>query len=78
MIKIIQLKLSRVKYIGNSIGDDIRLEIEMLNQFLRFDKVIKARIYEGGKELKELIEKPMAKGDIDRLKKFENERVYLN
>ena len=41
MIKLIQLKLSKVKYSGNSIGDDIRVEIEISNQFLRVDKIIK-------------------------------------
>lgn len=42
MIKLIQLKLSKVKYSGNSIGDDIRVEIEVLGKFLRVDKRIKA------------------------------------
>lgn len=42
MLKFIQLKLSKIKYSGNSIGDDIRVEIEVLGKFLRVDKRIKA------------------------------------
>lgn len=42
MIKSIQLKLSKIKYGGDSIGDDIRIEIEILGQFSRVDKIIKA------------------------------------
>lgn len=42
MTKSIQLKLSKIKYGGNSIGDDIRVEIEVLGKFLRVDKRIKA------------------------------------
>ena len=41
MLKSIQLKLSKIKYKGNSIGDDIRVEIEALGKFLRVDKRIK-------------------------------------
>lgn len=41
MLKSIQLKLSKVKYSGDSIGDDIRIEIEALGKFLRVDKRIK-------------------------------------
>lgn len=41
MVKFIQLKLLKVKYNGDSIGDDIRVEIEILSKFLRIDKTIK-------------------------------------
>lgn len=41
MAKLIQLKFSKIKYSGDSIGDDIHIEIEILNQFLRVDKTIK-------------------------------------
>lgn len=42
MLKLIQLKLSKIKYSGDSIGDDIRVEIEVLGKFLCVDKRIKA------------------------------------
>lgn len=42
MTKLIQLKLSKIKYSGDSIGDDIRVEIEIMGQFSRVDKIIKA------------------------------------
>ncbi|MDP2638741.1 MAG: hypothetical protein Q8P06_01055 [Candidatus Azambacteria bacterium] len=42
MTKSIRLKLSSIKYSGDSIGDDIRAEIEILNQFSHIDKKIKA------------------------------------
>jgi hypothetical protein len=42
MIKFIQLKLSKIKYGGNSIGRDIRLEMEILGTLFRVDKTIKA------------------------------------
>lgn len=42
MTKSIRLKLSSIKYSGDSIGDDICTEIEILNQFSRIDKRIKA------------------------------------
>ncbi len=42
MLKSIQLKLSKIKYSGDSIGDDIRVEIEVLGKLLRVDKRIKA------------------------------------
>lgn len=42
MLNSIQLKLSKIKYGGDSIGRDIRVEIEMLGKFLRIDKRIKA------------------------------------
>lgn len=42
MLKSIQLKFSKIKYTGGSIGDDIRIEIEMLGKFLRVDKRIRA------------------------------------
>ncbi|MBU2575963.1 hypothetical protein KKF64_02660 [Patescibacteria group bacterium] len=41
MLKSIQLKFSKIKYKGDSIGDDIRIEIEALGKFLRVDKRIK-------------------------------------
>ncbi len=41
MLKSIQLKISKIKYTGDSIGDDIRVEIEALGKFLRVDKRIK-------------------------------------
>ena len=41
MTKLIQLKFSKIKYSGDSIGDDIRLRIEVLNKFLSVDKRIK-------------------------------------
>jgi len=40
-MKSIQLKLTKVKYSGSSVGDDIRIEIGVLGQFLRVDKKIK-------------------------------------
>ena len=42
MFKSVQLKLSKIRYRGDSIGDDIRVEIEVLDKFLRVDKRIKA------------------------------------
>lgn len=42
MTKSVLLKLSKIKYSGDSIGDDIRVEIEILGKFLRVDKRIKA------------------------------------
>ena len=42
MFKSIQLKLSKIKYSGDSIGRDIRVEIEILGKFLRVDKRIRA------------------------------------
>lgn len=44
MLKFIQLKLSKIKYSGDSIGDDIRVEIEALGKFLRIDKRVKTGI----------------------------------
>ena len=41
MLKSIQLKFSEIKYSGDSVGDDIRIEIEILDQFLRVDQRIK-------------------------------------
>lgn len=41
MLKSIQIKLNKVKYIGDSIGDDVRIEIEVLGKFLQIDKEIK-------------------------------------
>src|SRR3989339_2137705 len=42
MLKIIQLKLTKIKYIGKSIGDDVCIIIELLNKSLRIDKKIAA------------------------------------
>ncbi len=42
MAKSIKLKLSKIKYNGDSIGNDIRTEIEILDKFSRVDKKIKA------------------------------------
>lgn len=42
MLKDIHLVLNQIKYRGDSIGDDIRTEIEVLGQILRLDKRIKA------------------------------------
>lgn len=41
MLKSIQLNLQKIKYSGDSIGDDIRVEVEALGKFLRVDKRIK-------------------------------------
>lgn len=41
MSKFIHLKLLKIKYSGNSIGDDIRVEVEILNSFLHIDKKVK-------------------------------------
>lgn len=41
MAKLIKLKMCQIKYSGDSIGDDIRVEIEILDKFLRVDKTIK-------------------------------------
>ncbi|KKQ92849.1 MAG: hypothetical protein UT16_C0004G0003 [Candidatus Azambacteria bacterium GW2011_GWA2_39_10] len=41
MTKTVQLKLSKIKYSGDSIGRDIRLELEVLGKFLRIDKRIR-------------------------------------
>ncbi|MCX6720806.1 MAG: hypothetical protein NTW11_03300 [Candidatus Staskawiczbacteria bacterium] len=41
MLKSIQLNLLKIKYNGDSIGDDIRAEIDVLGKFLRVDKRIK-------------------------------------
>lgn len=40
MTKLLQLKLVKIKYDGDSIGDDIRIEIECLNQVFSMDKKI--------------------------------------
>lgn len=44
MIKSIQLKLLKIKYSGDSIGDDIRVEIEISGQFSRVDETIKVGV----------------------------------
>lgn len=43
MLKSIHLKFSKIKYTGDSIGRDIRIETEILDKFLRIDKRIKPR-----------------------------------
>ena len=40
-LKIIQLKILRISYDGDSIGRDIRVDVEALGRFLRIDKRIK-------------------------------------
>lgn len=42
MLKTIVLKLTNIRYSGNSIGDDIRIEVEILGKLLTIDKKIKA------------------------------------
>lgn len=37
MVKSIKLKLLKIKYNGDSIGDDIRAEIEILGKFSRIE-----------------------------------------
>jgi len=41
MVNQIVLKLAKIKYNGNSVGDDIRLEIEAMGQIATIDKRIK-------------------------------------
>ena len=41
MTKTIKLSCVKIKYTGDSIGDDIRLEVEILDRVLRVDKIIK-------------------------------------
>lgn len=41
MTKIVRLKLKGIKYAGDSIGDDIRLEVAFLNLFFGLNKKIK-------------------------------------
>jgi len=41
MTKLIEFKLSKIKYTGDSIGDDIRIEIDCLNHSLDVNKTIK-------------------------------------
>lgn len=43
MLKNIQLKLTQIKYRGDSIGDDIRIELKVLGKFLRVDKRVRPR-----------------------------------
>lgn len=43
MLKSIQIKLNKVRYSGDSIGDDVRIEIEVLGKFLQVDKEIKVK-----------------------------------
>ena len=42
MLKSIQLKLLQIKYSGDSVGRDIRVEIKVLGKFLRVDKRIES------------------------------------
>ncbi|MDP3043182.1 MAG: hypothetical protein Q8N21_02155 [bacterium] len=41
MLKKIEFKLSKIKYKGKSIGDDICVEIEILDKIFRINKRIK-------------------------------------
>ncbi|MFH0854744.1 MAG: hypothetical protein V1891_04635 [bacterium] len=41
MLKQIQLKISKIKYAGDSLGDDMRIEIECLDKFAGFNKKLK-------------------------------------
>ena len=41
-MKILSLTLASIKYSGDSVGDDIRAEIDVFGKFLRVDKIIKA------------------------------------
>lgn len=41
MLKLINLTLSKIKYTGDAIGDDIRVEIQCLNNFFGLNKAIK-------------------------------------
>ena len=41
MDKLVQLKLAKIKYGGDSVGEDIRIEIECLNRSFALDKRIK-------------------------------------
>lgn len=40
--KILTFTLTSIKYTGDSIGDDIRVEVDAFGKFLRIDKIIKA------------------------------------
>lgn len=41
MLKAVQLKLASIKYSGDAIGDDIRIEIECMDRFVGINKKIK-------------------------------------
>ncbi|MFH1029793.1 MAG: hypothetical protein V1770_00860 [bacterium] len=41
MLKQIQVKISKIKYSGDSVGDDIRIEVECLDKFVGFNKKLK-------------------------------------
>ncbi|HQQ38375.1 MAG TPA: hypothetical protein PK086_02340 [bacterium] len=43
MLKKIQFKLIKIKYIGRPIGNDIRIDIELLDKIFRADKRMRAR-----------------------------------
>jgi len=43
MLKKIQFKLIKIKYAGKPIGNDIRIDIELLDKILRADKRMRAR-----------------------------------
>lgn len=43
MLKKIQFKLTNIKYSGKSIGNDIHIDIELLDKILRTDKRVRAR-----------------------------------
>ena len=41
MVKAIQIRLAKIRYSGDSVGDDIQTEIEIVGKFLRLDQQIK-------------------------------------
>ncbi|MCG2690149.1 hypothetical protein L6252_02615 [Candidatus Parcubacteria bacterium] len=41
MVKTVRLAFSKIKYSGNSVGDDIRVEVEIIGKFFRLDQQIK-------------------------------------
>lgn len=52
MLKFVSLKLSKIKYVGDSVGCDVRVETEILGQFSRVDKRVKSgTTIEIGKEI---------------------------
>lgn len=43
-MKILTLTLASIKYSGDSVGDDIRIEVDVFGKFLRIDKIIKVGV----------------------------------
>ena len=70
MIKKIVLKLKSISYSGNSIGDDIRLEINILGKPFSLKKKIKVGT-------KQEFDKIIGEFDTDRKTFFEAESGYL-